>query len=77
MAFSNITHNIIGAARIIGTGIATTGLTGAGIGIGVVSRALILNINHKNKTLYENYVVKLVSINYRIFINKKREFKII
>ena len=30
------------AAKVIGTGIATTGLTGAGIGIGVVFGALIL-----------------------------------
>jgi len=33
---------MIQAARIIGTGIATTGLIGAGIGIGVVFGALIL-----------------------------------
>ena len=30
---------MIQAAKIIGTGMATTGLTGAGIGIGVVSGA--------------------------------------
>ena len=35
---------MIQAARIIGTGIATTGLTGAGIGIGVVFGALILGV---------------------------------
>ena len=32
------------AARIIGTGIATTGLIGAGVGIGVVFGALILGV---------------------------------
>ena len=35
---------VIQAAKIIGTGIATTGLTGAGIGIGVVFGALILGV---------------------------------
>ena len=32
------------AARIIGTGLATTGLIGAGVGIGVVFGALILGV---------------------------------
>lgn len=32
------------AAKILGTGMATTGLTGAGIGIGVVFGALILGV---------------------------------
>jgi len=36
--------NMIQAARIIGTGIATTGLIGAGVGIGVVFGALILGV---------------------------------
>ena len=35
---------MIQAARIIGTGIATTGLIGAGVGIGVVFGALILGV---------------------------------
>ena len=35
---------MIQAAKIIGTGMATTGLTGAGIGIGVVFGALILGV---------------------------------
>jgi len=35
---------MIQAARIIGTGLATTGLIGAGIGIGVVFGALILGV---------------------------------
>jgi F-type H+-transporting ATPase subunit c len=33
---------MIQAAKIIGTGLATTGLIGAGVGIGVVFGALIL-----------------------------------
>jgi len=36
---------MIQAARIIGTGLATTGLTGAGVGIGVVFGALILGVS--------------------------------
>ena len=32
------------AARLIGTGLATTGLIGAGVGIGVVFGALILGV---------------------------------
>ena len=35
---------MIMAAKIIGTGLATTGLIGAGIGIGVVFGALILGV---------------------------------
>ena len=35
---------MIQAARIIGTGLATTGLIGAGVGIGVVFGALILGV---------------------------------
>jgi F-type H+-transporting ATPase subunit c len=37
-------NNMIQAARIIGTGLATTGLIGAGVGIGVVFGALILGV---------------------------------
>ncbi len=36
--------NMIQAAKIIGTGLATTGLIGAGVGIGVVFGALILGV---------------------------------
>jgi F-type H+-transporting ATPase subunit c len=39
-----IINKMIQAARIIGTGIATTGLIGAGVGIGVVFGALILGV---------------------------------
>jgi len=35
---------MIQAAKIIGTGLATTGLIGAGVGIGVVFGALILGV---------------------------------
>ena len=35
---------MIQAAKIIGTGLATTGLIGAGVGIGVVFGALILDV---------------------------------
>jgi F-type H+-transporting ATPase subunit c len=35
---------MIQVARIIGTGIATTGLIGAGVGIGIVFGALILGV---------------------------------
>src|ERR1700753_3917212 len=37
-------YKMIQAARIIGTGLATTGLIGAGVGIGVVFGALILGV---------------------------------
>lgn len=36
---------MIQAARIIGTGMATTGLIGAGIGVGLVFGALILGVS--------------------------------
>jgi F-type H+-transporting ATPase subunit c len=36
---------LIQAAKIIGTGLATTGLIGAGVGIGVVFGALILGVS--------------------------------
>lgn len=36
--------SMIQAAKIIGTGLATTGLIGAGVGIGVVFGALILGV---------------------------------
>jgi len=35
---------MIQAAKILGTGLATTGLIGAGVGIGVVFGALILGV---------------------------------
>jgi F-type H+-transporting ATPase subunit c len=37
--------NLIQAAKIIGTGLATTGLIGAGVGIGVVFGALIIGVS--------------------------------
>jgi F-type H+-transporting ATPase subunit c len=37
-------YKMIQAAKIIGTGLATTGLIGAGVGIGVVFGALILGV---------------------------------
>ena len=37
-------HKMIQAAKIIGTGLATTGLIGAGVGIGVVFGTLILGV---------------------------------
>jgi F-type H+-transporting ATPase subunit c len=36
--------NMLQVAKIIGTGIATVGLAGAGIGIGIVFGALILGV---------------------------------
>ena len=39
-----IKNIMIQAAKIIGTGLATTGLIGAGVGIGVVFGALILGV---------------------------------
>lgn len=43
---------MIQAAKIIGTGLATTGLIGAGVGIGVVFGALILESSKKFKLRY-------------------------
>ena len=40
----NFKNFMIQAAKIIGTGLATTGLIGAGVGIGVVFGALILGV---------------------------------
>ena len=39
-----IFYTMIQAAKLIGTGLATTGLIGAGVGIGVVFGALILGV---------------------------------
>ena len=39
-----LTKKMIQVAKIIGTGLATTGLIGAGVGIGVVFGALILGV---------------------------------
>ena len=39
-----ICFKMIQAAKIIGTGLATTGLIGAGVGIGVVFGALIIGV---------------------------------
>lgn len=38
-------HIMVQASKIIGTGLATTGLIGAGIGIGIVFGALILGVS--------------------------------
>ena len=43
---------MIQAAKIIGTGLATTGLIGAGIGIGIVFGALILGVSRNPKRIY-------------------------
>ena len=43
-AIIKLTKNMIQVAKIIGTGLATTGLIGAGVGIGVVFGALILGV---------------------------------
>jgi F-type H+-transporting ATPase subunit c len=43
--FDPIKDKVIQAAKIIGTGLATTGLIGAGVGIGVVFGALILGVS--------------------------------
>ena len=40
-----IKKKMIQAAKIIGTGLATTGLIGAGVGIGVVFGALIIGVS--------------------------------
>jgi len=40
-----ISQQMIQAAKIIGTGLATTGLIGAGVGIGVVFGALIIGVS--------------------------------
>ena len=39
------TNNMLQASKMIGTGLATTGLIGAGVGIGVVFGALILGVS--------------------------------
>lgn len=44
LIFLQVSDKVIQAAKIIGTGLATTGLIGAGIGIGVVFGALILGV---------------------------------
>ncbi|KAF2488736.1 hypothetical protein BU16DRAFT_473222 [Lophium mytilinum] len=46
-------NNIVQAARIIGTELATTGLIGAGVGIRVDFRALILGV-YLLSTIYRN-----------------------
>jgi F-type H+-transporting ATPase subunit c len=43
--YANIIYTLIQAAKIIGTGLATTGLIGAGVGIGVVFGALIIGVS--------------------------------
>ena len=44
MGYIYMNKKMIQAAKIIGTGLATTGLIGAGVGIGVVFGALILGV---------------------------------
>ena len=43
-------NEMLQAAKTIGTGLATTGLIGAGVGIGVVFGALIIGVS-RNPTL--------------------------
>ena len=43
--FRFVSITMIQAARLIGTGLATTGLIGAGVGIGVVFGALIMGVS--------------------------------
>jgi F-type H+-transporting ATPase subunit c len=45
LTYKNFLDKMIQAAKIIGTGLATTGLIGAGVGIGVVFGALILGVS--------------------------------
>ena len=45
LTHTNFLDKMIQAAKIIGTGLATTGLIGAGVGIGVVFGALILGVS--------------------------------
>jgi F-type H+-transporting ATPase subunit c len=40
---------MIQVAKIIGTGLATTGLIGAGVGIGIVLGALILGVSPNDR----------------------------
>lgn len=42
--YSPVHQIVIQASKIIGTGLATTGLIGAGVGIGVVFGALIIGV---------------------------------
>ena len=44
LCYFQIIQFVIQVAKIIGTGLATTGLIGAGVGIGVVFGALILGV---------------------------------
>jgi F-type H+-transporting ATPase subunit c len=45
LLFNCFFYFMIQAAKIIGTGLATTGLIGAGVGIGVVFGALIIGVS--------------------------------
>ena len=58
---------MIQAAKIIGTGLATTGLIGAGVGIGVVFGALILGVAR-------NPSLTLFLCNFRICILRSYRF---
>ena len=51
---------MIQAAKIIGTGLATTGLIGAGVGIGVVFGAL--NIRSGKKPFFKRAIIQSYAI---------------
>ncbi len=56
---------MIQAAKIIGTGLATTGLIGAGVGIGVVFGALILGVA-RNPSLRGQFLLLLKPLDYSL-----------
>ena len=63
----NLKNFMIQAAKIIGTGLATTGLIGAGVGTGVVFGALILGVAR-------NPSLTLFLCNFRICILRSYRF---
>ena len=62
---------MIQAEKTIGTGLATTGLTGAGMGIGAVFGALILGVT-RNPQYYNN-----IQHNNELYANKLISFFIL
>ena len=72
---------MIQAAKIIGTGIATTGLIGAGVGIGVVFGALILGVA-RNPSMRDQlfFFMKqsknILIVLYKMLVIIKKEIKI-
>ena len=50
---------MLGAAKLIGSGLATIGLTGAGVGVGLVFNALIIGTsrNPQLKSLLYSYAI--------------------